>query len=384
MSWDKSDEMLTVKMYKAGNGDCISIETQSEFVLIDGGTAQSFDDWKEHIIGRERKIDSVIVTHIDNDHVNGVIKLLTHPDCPSIDKIYFNGAEQLFGQLSTSGIDFRSDMKMQALYEENSQVGDKDLIGYSEGTSLSYVLSNIGYISNDVVSGQALYREICACFDIGLLKFNVIGPDLHALSELKKVWEEKLEERNIKPRIISKSYCDSFERYVSSIQQTKLCKHTISHEEKNTIEGLAYLPYDDDNSITNKSGFSFLIEFEGKKILYLGDSNAQIIISWLDGLNLARIKVDAVKLAHHGSRNNTSLELLNRIECDKYLISTNGKLHGHPDLETLARIAIVNASKHTEIHFNYDLNTIPEWFKAELNDSYPMINLLFNSCEIVI
>lgn len=370
-------------MHKAGNGDCVSIETQSEFVLIDGGTAQSFDGWKEQIVGHVSKIDSVIVTHIDNDHVNGVIKLLTHPDCPSVDRIYFNGAEQLLGQLSTdSEVDRRTDVKLQAISEESSEVGDKDPIGYSEGTSLSYVISDKGYPCNDVVSGEALYREKCACFDIGSLKFNIIGPDLSALSELKKVWENKLEERNIRPRIISKSYYDAFEHYASSVQEQTSDNYQISSTEQRSIEALANAAFDDDDSPTNKSSFSFLVEFEEKKILYLGDCHAQIVMSWLDEQHLDSIKVDAVKISHHGSQNNTSLDLLRRIECDKYLISTNGKSHGHPDLETLARIAIVNAQHQADIHLNYDLDIIPEWFTSNLNDNYPTINVLLNSCEV--
>ncbi|WP_318463182.1 MBL fold metallo-hydrolase [Photobacterium leiognathi] len=375
--------MLKLKMHKADNGDCVSIETQSEFVLIDGGTAQSFDSWKEQIFGHVSKIDSVIVTHIDNDHVNGVIKLLTHPDCPSVDRIYFNGAEQLFGPLSPDGgLDKRTEVKLQAISEESSEVGDKDLIGYSEGTSLSYVISDKGYPCNDVVGGQALYREKCAYIDVGSLKFNIVGPDLSALSELKKVWEEKLEERNIRPRIISKSYYDAFEQYISSVQELTSDNYQISSTEQRSIEALANAEFDDDGSPTNKSSFAFLVEFEEKKILYLGDTHAQVVMSWLDEQHLDSIKVDAVKIAHHGSQNNTSLDLLRRIECDKYLISTNGKSHGHPDLETLARIAIVNANTHAEIHLNYDLDTIPEWFTSDLNDNYPTINLLLNSCEV--
>lgn len=375
--------MIRVKMHKAGNGDCVSIETPSEFVLIDGGTAQSFDVWKEQIVGHVSKIDSVIITHIDNDHVNGVIKLLTHPDCPSVDRIYFNGAEQLFGQLAThNDVDMRTDIKLQALSEESSEVGDKDPIGYSEGTSLSYVISDKGYPCNDVVGGEALYREKCAYFDIGSLRFNVIGPDRSALSKLKKVWEDKLEERNIRPKIISKSYYDAFEQYTSSVQELTSGNYQISSSEQTSIEALANAAFDDDNSPTNKSSFSFLVEFEEKKILYLGDCHAQIVMSWLDKLQLNSIKVDVVKISHHGSQNNTSLDLLRRIECDKYLISTNGKSYGHPDLETLARIAIVNTQTQAEIYLNYDLDTIPEWFVSDLNDNYPTIKLLLNSCEV--
>lgn len=68
--------MLKVKMHKAGNGDCLTIQTDNQFMMIDGGTAQSFDEWKNQIIGVVDKIDVLIITHIDNDHVNGIVKLL--------------------------------------------------------------------------------------------------------------------------------------------------------------------------------------------------------------------------------------------------------------------------------------------------------------------
>ena len=51
-----------------------------------------------------------------------------------------------------------------------------------------------------------------------------------------------------------------------------------------------------------------------------------------------KLKVDIVKVSHHGSKDNTSNELLELIECNKFLISTDGKQHGHPDKEALARI----------------------------------------------
>ncbi|MDE1480273.1 MBL fold metallo-hydrolase [Xenorhabdus bovienii] len=375
--------MLKIRMHKADNGDCVSIETESEFILIDGGTAQSFDNWKEQIVGQVDKIDSLIVTHIDNDHVNGIIKLLIHPECPSIEQVYFNGAEQLFGQLAEDGqVDQRADVKLQALSEECSDVGDKEPIGYSEGTSLSYVISSNGIKCNDVVDGEALYREKCEGFDIGSLKFTLIGPVHSSLSELKRIWEDKLEERNIRPRIISKSYYDAFEQYASNVREPVPNNHEISSTEQSSIQALANTPFDDDDSPTNRSSFSFLIESDGKRILYLGDCHSEVVTSWLDQQELEKIKVDVVKISHHGSQNNTSLELLRLIECNKYLISTNGKSHGHPNLETLARIALVNADFETEIFLNYELETIPDWFVTELNASYPSIKLLMNSCEV--
>lgn len=375
--------MLKVRMHKADNGDCVSIETQSEFVLVDGGTAQSFDTWKEQIIGQVDQIDSLIITHIDNDHVNGVVRLLEHVDCPDIGHVLFNGAEQLFGQLNGSAEeDRRSERKLLALSEECSAAGAKDQIGYSEGTSLSYALSAKGIKCNEVVNGEAIYREKCSSFNIGSLKFTVIGPEKGSLSELKAIWKDKLTERNIKPRIISKSYYDAFELFASNIRALIPNNHQISSTSQSTIESLANEPFDDDDSPTNKSSFTFLIESDGKRILYLGDCHADVVISWLDQNREDAIKVDAVKIAHHGSKNNTSLDLLRRIDCNKYLISTNGKSHGHPNLQTLARIALVNKDSATDIMINYEVDTIPSWFMTELTASYSNITLSMNACEV--
>ncbi|MFG1174474.1 ComEC/Rec2 family competence protein [Erwiniaceae bacterium CAU 1747] len=375
--------MLKIRMLKAGNGDCIFIQTDCEFILIDGGTAQSFNDWKECIIGHVSKIDSIIVTHIDNDHINGIIKLLDHPDCPTIGQVYFNGAEQLFGKLNEFSQTERTvEMKLLALSEECSAIEEKELIGYSEGTSLSYILSSKGIECNPVVSGGAVYRGVCEFFEIGSIKFTLISPIQDSLYELQQFWQCKLAERRIKPRVISKNYYDAFEKYIGEIREDVNENHKISSVNQCSVEALANTKFEDDTSPTNRSSFSFLVEFDGKRILYLGDCNATVVTDWLELQNEKVLNVDIVKISHHGSKNNTNLELLRRINSPKYFISTNGNSHGHPDLETLARIAFVNSNKEIEIYFNYALDVIPDWFIADIAKNYPMIKFLMNSCEV--
>lgn len=373
-------KMLKVIMHKADNGDCISIQTQSEFVLIDGGTAQSISNWESDIVGKD-KIDSIIVTHIDNDHVNGIIKLLQLSSCPHIDHVYFNGAEQLFGKLGDDE-DRMSDTKLCAISEELATAGNRDQIGYSEGTSLSYLLSEKNISSNPPVGGEALFRERCEHFDVGGMKFSVIGPSHSALQELKNRWKDKLSERNIRPKIISKAYYEAFEQYAKNLQEAAPNATPIASVEERSIESLANVEFEDDDSATNKSSLSFLIEANDKRLLHLSDCDAGSVIAWLEELGQDRIDVDAVKISHHGSKNNTSLELLNRIVCSKYLISTNGNSHGHPNLEVLARIAVVNKDSGAEIFMNYEVDHIPDWFTNELKESYPNIKLSMDSCEV--
>lgn len=369
-------------MNKAGNGDCVSIETESKFVLIDGGTAQSFFCWKSNVICKE-KIDCVIVTHIDNDHVNGIIKLLQSDSCPDIDQFYFNGAEQFFGELSISEeLDRMSDSKFHAISEESSIAGSLDQIGYSEGTSLSYLLSDKKITTNPSVEGGELYREICDSFNIGDIKFSIIGPSKSVLQELKDFWKDKLSERRINPKIIRKSHYEAFEQYVKGLQEAESNSIPIAYYKEKSIESLAKGEFKDDQSTTNKSSLSFLIESSGKRLLYLSDCEAGAVTSWLDNLEIEKIQVDAVKISHHGSKNNTSLELLSRIASNKYLISTNGSSHNHPDLEVLARIAVVNEHSGAEIIINYELDHIPDWFTNELERNYSNIKLSMNSCEV--
>lgn len=374
--------MLKIRMHKAGNGDCISIITESAFILIDGGTAQSFDDWKEQIIGQTRKITKLIITHIDNDHVNGIIKLLEHEQCPNIENILFNGAEQLIGKLesntSTSG---QIDRKLQALASELSIPEKNTQIGYSEGTSLSYVLNTKKLKCNDIVEGLAFYRERLESFEVEHIKFTTIAPEKSSLTEITENWNNKLNERRIKPKIINRTYYDAFEAYANSIRELEPTRQ-ISTTTPCTIESLASGAFEEDTSATNRSSFAFLIEHQGKRLLYLGDCHAATVISWLDIQKIQKIKVDAVKISHHGSKNNTSMELLQRIDCPKYMISTNGKSHGHPNLETLARIAEVNKTKNTQILINHNLNNIPTWFIEEIQMNYSNIILEMDVYEV--
>jgi hypothetical protein len=90
--------------------------------------------------------------------------------------------------------------------------------------------------------------------------------------------------------------------------------------------------------------------------LFAGDGHApQIETSvqrLLDARGLERLRLDAFKMSHHGSARNNSLSLLELLDCPRYLISTNGSRHHHPDPAALAR-ALDVVGGGAELHFNY-------------------------------
>lgn len=378
-------EMFKIIMHKAGNGDCISISTDTEFILIDGGTAQSYDAWKSKILETTSTIDTLIITHIDNDHVNGVIKLLEDPQGPKVKEVLFNGAEQLLGKLDlTSSPDRQVDSKLNAIIAENLEINTIDKIGYSEGSSLSFVLNQKSAKCNTIVNNGSIYRERIGEIKIGNINLSIIGPTEEDLLRLKRNWDKKLYERKIKLKILNKISFTAFEHYLKNLANPSHRQHQIGSKNLTSIETLASSSFEPDKSPTNQSSFAFLIESEQKRILYLGDCHVKTVILWLNLNKVEKISVDAVKISHHGSKNNTSLELLERIECSNYLISTNGKVHNHPDLETLARIIFSNKDKYINIYFNYEIINIPNWFIKDLETNYKNVKLHMNCEEIKI
>jgi beta-lactamase superfamily II metal-dependent hydrolase len=64
------------------------------------------------------------------------------------------------------------------------------------------------------------------------------------------------------------------------------------------------------------------------------------------------LKIEFMKVSHHGSKNNTCNNLLEIVNTNHYLISTDSTGHGHPNKRTLARI--LRYSPNATFHFNYD------------------------------
>lgn len=86
---------------------------------------------------------------------------------------------------------------------------------------------------------------------------------------------------------------------------------------------------------SNDNSLVFIFKFKNKSILFTGDigRNAEI-----DLINKYRIKVDILKVSHHGSKNSSSKEFLNKISF-KYGIAMNGyqNNYGFPSPELVSR-----------------------------------------------
>jgi beta-lactamase superfamily II metal-dependent hydrolase len=122
-----------------------------------------------------------------------------------------------------------------------------------------------------------------------------------------------------------------------------------------------------DSSAANGSCIAFVLEYDDKRLLLAGDAQAGILC---DGLRRyaaevgeERVRLDLVKLAHHGSNANLSTRMLELIDCDRWLISTNGMNYGHPDDSAIAKV-ISSSARPVTFFCNYATVRTRPWALA--------------------
>jgi beta-lactamase superfamily II metal-dependent hydrolase len=114
--------------------------------------------------------------------------------------------------------------------------------------------------------------------------------------------------------------------------------------------------YTPDTSIPNSSSIALIISAGNKRALFLGDAWAEDVVASLLPLQATTTPIifDAIKVSHHGSLHNTSVDLLSVADSPCFLISSDGSRHGHPDFEVLAEIVDRPAPFKRHLFFNYE------------------------------
>lgn len=112
--------------------------------------------------------------------------------------------------------------------------------------------------------------------------------------------------------------------------------------------------FDEDRDVANCSSIAFIFEYKDFRILFLGDSAPSQIVNALNTRGYSetnKLKLSICKLSHHGSNHNTSDQLLELIDCNNYIISSdwNGE---RPGKQCLSRV-VVNIKGNKIFYCNY-------------------------------
>lgn len=360
--------MLKIKMYQAGNGDAFLVRASGKNVLVDGGYAATFHseisaDLQE-IAAAGEALDLVVATHIDADHISGLIALLgankssKQRKVVPIGQIWHNSLRSITAK-NTTPLTPKSAALLQALSRRGHPLPSigptPQEISARQGSSLAALLHGGGYdwnFGDGTTSIRAQHTPPMALGTAGTV--TVIGPNDQRLDELQLWWKAKLRSMGYSgPTGADDVIDDAFEflcSYAPEARRTKAI--ALSGDVTKRLEEV----YEPDTSITNASSIAIILELQGRRLLFLGDAWAEDVLEQLKLLEAAgqSMTFDAIKISHHGSLRNTSPDLLALIDAPIYFISSNGVGHGHPDFEVLAAIVDRPAAFKRHIYLNYE------------------------------
>jgi hypothetical protein len=357
-------------MYPAGNGDAFLLSAAGTNILVDGGYPQTFNEHIAHdlseLSSKGENLDLLITSHIDADHISGLIRFLSlngssdSPRIVPIRNIWHN---------SLRSLTVKSDARIQASDQEileaihrrghsfSAEIEQTESsateISARQGSSLASLIHDGGYQWNGSDGTTKISVEHTGIFNLRSGKIHVIAPTQQRLSELLKWWKKQLRRMGYKGATDAGSFIDdAFEFICEHAGESATSRPVILSAGSHKSLEDAYEP---DSSITNGSSIATIIELGGVRILMLADAWAEDTVQVLRELQLQGCSMvfDAIKISHHGSLRNTSPELLQLVDAPRYIVSSNGAAHGHPDIEVLTAIVDRPAPFTRTLYFNY-------------------------------
>jgi hypothetical protein len=342
---------IRIEVLPARLGDCLLVECHRKDgppwrMLVDGGPPDTWPILEARLrkLGPDnRHLDVAVITHIDSDHIGGMIPFLLSDLARDVGDFWFNGRTHLPGASRTRSIDQGESVVAALLGSSNDLAGVGGVAAGSGGTALPW---NEAFDRGPIDTGDE-----GGFIEVGVPDgptITVLSPTTKRLTNLAAKWSEAIEEarrgpdREVEPDVLEP--LDDLRR----IADQKTAK---------------------DASIPNGSSIALLIEHRGASAVLGADAFGGVLGAGLHGLAQARgrdaVQVDAFKLPHHGSQGNVLSPLLAAAPASHYLVSSNGDIFHHPDDAALARV-VLGAPPGPTLWFNYRNPRTERWADPQL------------------
>jgi hypothetical protein len=338
-------DFFHIELLPARYGDCLWLEygqnNDIHRVLIDGGPVDTYaaiDRRLQQVPMGERVFELVVLTHVDADHLEGLVRLFAEKPLPFVVRsVWFNGWRQMkksHGLLGAVQGEFLSALLVERVPDAWSP------------SAPPWVVPSTGPLPRLPLPGG--------------LAITLLSPTPKKLQAMAKAWSSAVREAGFAPGNLAAAWKQL------AAKKKFLPKSGLLGAAPD-LDALLKKQFLKDQAKPNGSSIAFLAEFEGKSALFLADAHpdtvAESIKRLCDERGVARLAVDAVKVAHHGSARNTSDALVKLIDSRRWLISTNGDQFKHPDKACMARI--LKHGKPRELWFNYRSSFTKPWLSAE-------------------
>ena len=326
---------IRLEVLPARLGDCLLVEcprTQGPpwRMLVDGGPP---DTWPllEGRLESDPRIDVAVITHIDSDHIGGMVQYLTSPLAASIGDVWFNGRTHLPGP------------RPRSVAQGESVVGA--LLGDPgpgrTGAARPPLPWNRAFGGGPLDTGEegAFVEHVVPDGP----RITLLSPTTDRLRALAHEWDAAVQDA------------------------TRGVREPAPPDSPGPLGDLLAIAAEKtpkDGSVPNGSSIAMLLEHRGASVVLGADAFGAVLGAGLAGLAAARgapeLRVDAFKLPHHGSKGNVLEALVTVAPAKHYVVSSNGDTFHHPDDQAIARV-VTHAPRGATLWFNYRTPRTERW-----------------------
>lgn len=374
---------MKLRIFQSAKGDCLLLEgSDGSLVLVDGGMANSF---RQHVVphladlrDEGRELEAVYVSHIDQDHISGVLEMLEielawrvfehhhyrgsrvrtpalgRP--PRIKTLWHNAfhdqisknAGEIENLLAASVTPFIASRDPEIRRSGFALAGVAASV--KEAIQVSQLASKdvLGIPLNQVPGNKRTPRLLRADgrlkpFFVGTMRFTILGPTVEELTQLRDGWDF----------------------WLGNNRKTIDVLREQSKRDGDEIGNAGIRLWEDQAdykrvTVPNIASLTFLVEDAGKRLLLTGDTHHDMLIHGIERANLFdasdRLHVEVLKVQHHGSEHNLDDEFARRVTADHYVFCGDGS-HGNPEPVVLERICRARMTDRTTRPFSF-------WFSS--------------------
>lgn len=377
----------TIKTFPCNEGDCIFMKLEdtdahtSYHIMVDCGGLTS--DIVDYIVNTfNKRIDLLVATHIDSDHIDGITAMLFDSRLKDlqIDKIIYNCYQNVSnGARMATPTDIVEKMDMIS----NIVGDDSDThISVKTSVSLGVAIAKNNHLKN--VWNKEPITEDTEPLNLGdkwgVIKF--LAPTQSALDDLYSTFRK--EYASVTGCRIPESPYEDWECMIEllvkldSLRNRRFYGKKISSlllDEGGFLDARKSETNDSSLTTANKASIAFVWECNGHRVLFLGDSRCPIVVKNIQRLYGEEKQVfDAVKIAHHGSKFNTNTDFSEKVDAHTYFLTGGSETVGH-DMECLSKLLfrMEHDKFHRQLRYNVETHTIQELKSdqiKELRDKY--------------
>lgn len=393
---------MKIRVFQSGKGDCLLLtSSDGRHILVDGGHVdprKRLDHYSPNVapfLGNLRddgeRLDLVCVSHIDQDHIGGVLRLLDdhfawrvfdfqtdqgldidEPENsrpPEIDEIWHNAFHEQVSKNRRAIADAIAAAAPESLalgldaVAHGGNFFDGLATSMKEAAQLSRRIgsSQLGIPLNDTFDGKLVQtRPNQQPISIGNFTVSVVGPTGKQLIRLRKKWNKWL-------------------RSEAGRRQVRAIRRAAEVDEELLGNGLLseFLAQDlgpaigSRSSVTEQNVASIVMYVEegNQNILLTGDARDDDIVEQLIEAGIAdqdgHVHLNVLKVQHHGSENNFSKDFAKKVTADHYIFCGNGE-HENPDHRVVEHVIDSRIGGSSSLSPNSQAaNQFKLWFSSD-------------------